>query len=126
MRNSNRAKFQIVAVNAIFALAITGIAAVVGLMMTQAQAHEAPPSKTQPLGWTYGWECCSNMDCSQQQQSSISEGPDGYTVKETGEVISYGDKRIKRSKDEFYHRCTHGGDPKDPKSICLYVPDRGL
>jgi hypothetical protein len=85
-----------------------------------ADAHDAPS------GWTYGWECCSSMDCSQQAAASISEGSDGYTIKETGEVISYDDKRIKRSKDEYFHRCTHNADPKDPHSICLYVPDRGF
>jgi hypothetical protein len=89
------------------------------------QAHEAPPSQMQPTGWQYGWECCSGMDCRQLASSAVAETPQGYEIKLTGEVIPYGDKRLKQSKDEFYHQCTIGGDPKAKHSICLYTPDRG-
>jgi hypothetical protein len=91
-----------------------------------AEPHDAMPTNTQPLGWKYGWECCSGMDCAQAADEAVSTGPNGYLIALTGEVIGYADKRIKRSHDEFYHRCTHGGDLNDPNSICLYVPDRGL
>lgn len=91
-----------------------------------AHAHDALPSKQQPLGWTYGWECCNMMDCFQEVTSNIEELPEGYRVVSTGEIILYQDKRIKRSKDEFFHRCSHGGAKDDPKSICLYVPDKGF
>jgi len=93
---------------------------------TEAWPHEAIPTAAQPLGWTYGWECCSGLDCAQAADEAVSTGPTGYRITMTGEVIGYADKRIKRSRDEFYHRCTHGGNLNDPKSICLYVPDRGL
>lgn len=97
------------------------------LLATPALAHDAPPSKMQPLGWQYGWECCNLMDCFQAEPGSVEETPGGYLIKETGEVIPYDDtKRIKQSKDEYFHRCTHGGKHDDPKSICLYVPDRGF
>lgn len=89
-------------------------------------AHDAQPSKTQPLGWTYDYSCCSAFDCREVGNLAVSTTPEGYVVKLTGEVIPYGDKRIKRSKDEFYHQCTIGGDPTAKHSICLYVPDRGL
>ena len=90
--------------------------------MFPARAHEAPPSKMQPLGWTYGWECCSATDCKQSAPQDVSVTPQGYRINATGEVIAFTDKRIKPSKDEFYHRCTHGGKQDDPHSICLYVP----
>lgn len=93
---------------------------------TKVMAHEAIPTAANPTGWTYGWECCSAMDCEQVKQSSIGETPDGYVVRRTGEVIGYADKRIKRSKDEFYHRCTPGGNADALRSICLYVPNRGF
>lgn len=91
-----------------------------------ARAHEALPTATQPMGWSYGWECCSAFDCSQVHNEEIREGRGGYTVVKTGEVIPYGDARIKRSRDEFYHRCTPGGNVDAPRSLCLYVPDRGF
>lgn len=95
-------------------------------LLLPAVAHEAPPSKTQPLGWTYDYSCCSALDCRQVDPAAVSETSKGYVIKLTGELVPYGDKRIKRSKDEFYHQCTIGGDPKATHSICLYVPDRGF
>lgn len=96
------------------------------LLLGIAMAHEARTVAGQPLGWTYGWECCSGMDCSVSGDKDISETPEGYLIEITGEVIPYGDKRIKQSRDEFFHRCTPGGVATAPRSICLYVPDRGF
>lgn len=96
------------------------------LLASGAYAHEAPKSVSQPLGWTYGWECCSLRDCAPVEKSGIGETSTGYVIRQTGEVIAYGDTRIKRSKDELYHRCTPAGDMDAPRSICLYVPDRGF
>lgn len=90
------------------------------LFTVPAFAHEAP------TGWQYGWECCSNRDCWQENAGAIEELVNGYRVVLTGEVIAYGDKRIKMSKDEFFHRCTRAGDPADDRSLCLYVPNRGF
>lgn len=95
-------------------------------MAMTAHAHDALPTASQPLGWTYGWDCCSSTDCSQSSSDDISETPAGYVVKRTGEVIGYSDKRLRRSKDEFFHRCAPKGDFDAPKSLCLYVPDRGF
>jgi len=97
-------------------------ASLVGLLLIAADAafaHEAP------TGWVYGWECCSSGDCYQAAPTDVRETPQGYQLS-TGEVIGYQDKRIKRSKDEYYHECKPQGDPKALRSICLYVPDRGL
>jgi hypothetical protein len=90
-----------------------------------ALSHTAKPTASQPLGWQYGWECCNLMDCREVSESVIEETPQGYVYKVTGEVIPYGDKKIKESKDEFYHLCTHGGKD-DAKIICLYTPNRGF
>jgi len=112
-------------------IAVT-IAAVIGLFclatafVTGAQAHEAQDVNGQPLGWLYGYECCSGVDCSVSGDKAISEIPEGYRIEITGEVIPYGDKRIKQSRYEFFHRCTPGGVATAPRSICLYVPDRGF
>lgn len=90
------------------------------LFTVPALAHEAP------LGWTYGWDCCSNRDCWQEKDGAIEDLANGYRVVLTGEVIALGDKRIKVSKDQFYHRCTAAGDPNIGRSICLYVPPKGM
>jgi len=96
------------------------------LLCGSAQAHEALPSKMQPTGWQYGWECCSFNDCRQVSTGDVSQTPAGYLIKQTGEIIPYLDSRIKRSKDEFYHQCTVAGDPQALHSICLYAPDQGF
>lgn len=99
---------------------------ILGITVLEAWPHDAPPTKAQPLGWQYDYSCCSAMDCRQIDPVAVSETAQGYTIKLTGEVIPYGDKRIKRSKDEFFHQCTIGGDPKAKHSICLYAPDKGF
>lgn len=108
---------------AVILMAVCGL---IFLAVALAQAHEATDVNGQPLGWSYGWECCSGMDCSVSGDRDISETPEGYRIEITGEIIPYGDKRIKRSRDEFFHRCTPGGVATAPRSICLYVPDRGF
>lgn len=101
-------------------------AALAALMGGTAMAHDAIPTATQPLGWTYDYSCCSTMDCSEVKDSAVKVTKEGYQIAATGEVIPWTDKRIKRSKDEYYHRCTPGGKVDAPLSLCLYVPDRGL
>lgn len=96
------------------------------MVISPAYAHDALPTAAQPEGWTYGWECCNLRDCRRLEHHSIRETSAGYLVKATEELIPYGDKRVKRSRDEFFHQCTPAGDPKAKRSICLYVPDRGF
>jgi hypothetical protein len=81
--------------------------------------HEAP------TGWAYGVECCHSMDCYQAPVGDVKESSAGYALS-TGEIIPYGDHRIKRSQDEYFHECKPLGDPKQMHSICIYVPDRGF
>ena len=94
--------------------------ALVAILHGGAAAHQAP------AGWNYGVECCSSLDCFQEAPGEIVETPLGYRVRSTGELIHYADGRIKRSRDEFFHRCSPGGDATAKRSICLYVPDRGF
>lgn len=86
-------------------------------------AHQATPTASQPLGWAYGIECCSSKDCADMPAGEITSTPEGWRVASTGEVIPYGDHRIKRSRDERFHRCAIGGDFTRKRSLCLYVPD---
>jgi hypothetical protein len=90
------------------------------MLHAEAAAHQAA------AGWSYGVECCSLLDCFQAPPGAIAETPLGYRVESTGELIPYADSRIKRSRDEFFHRCSPGGDNGAKRSICLYVPDRGF
>jgi len=114
-------------IKARIALVAAGTAIILAVFVPrEAWPHDAIPSAAQPLGWTYDYSCCSTYDCKETKHGEITAIPEGYRIERTGEVIGYGDKRIKRSKDEFYHRCTPGGNPDAKKSICLYVPDRGL
>jgi len=100
------------------AAAAPGIAAAVMLtaaLTATAQAHMAPS------GWMYDYACCSGIDCRQVPDNAIKQSPAGYVIEATGELIPYGDKRIRNSKDQYYHWCSIGGRP-DTKTICLYRP----
>lgn len=85
------------------------------LTLSFARAHDAP------LGWSYDYECCTNIDC---REAKVREVIDGYVVP-SGELVAYGDKRVKLSKDEYFHWCTVRGEDGTP-TLCLYVPNRGF
>ncbi|WP_244468046.1 hypothetical protein [Nitratireductor soli] len=82
-----------------------------------AVAHEAKS------GWRYPYACCSDNDCREVKDAAISEIPEGYLVKVTGEVVGYGDKRVKDSPDGVFHWCSIAGK-NDSRTICLFVPPR--
>jgi hypothetical protein len=88
------------------------------LFASPALAHEAP------LGWSYPYACCANYDC-KQYTGHVKESREGYVIDQTGEVISYGDKRIKDSPDGEFHWCAHQTGIDAGKTICLFVPPRG-
>jgi hypothetical protein len=101
------------------AIVITVATAILFLLgvLGPASAHDAP------LGWSYGYECCSTTDCSQRPEGEVSAVTGGYRVNPTGEIIPYDDDRVRRSHDEYFHRCASNGDMAAKHSICLYVPD---
>jgi hypothetical protein len=80
-----------------------------------AYAHEAP------AGWQYPYSCCSGFDCREVSSKVIGEGPEGYLIKGTGEIVSYSDARLKNSPDGEYHWCSVAG-ADDTRTICLFVP----
>ncbi|MBX3580075.1 MAG: hypothetical protein KF723_22965 [Rhizobiaceae bacterium] len=84
-----------------------------------ARPHDAPS------GWIYPLECCSNYDCREVAAAEISEGPAGYVVRATGEVIPMTDAKVKPSPDGKFHWCSRGGRD-DGATICLFVPPRGF
>jgi hypothetical protein len=86
---------------------------------TPVDAHDAPS------GWSYPFSCCSNFDCRQVESKAISERPEGYVIKNTGEVVSYADHRVKNSPDGEYHWCSVAGQ-QNSRTICLFVPPKGF
>lgn len=87
-----------------------------------AYAHDALPTASQPLGWAYPISCCSGVDCREVKNNEVIEIDGGYQVVLTGEVILFGDKRIRyESQDGEIHWCSVDGKP-DTKTICLIVP----
>ena len=84
------------------------------LAASPAAAHEAP------AGWTYGLECCSLNDC-YQMTTTVTATRFGWLISETGELVPYGDGRLRVSRDEFFHRCAYNHGT-DKRAICLYVP----
>jgi hypothetical protein len=85
-------------------------------------AHDAKPTPAKPQGWSYPFACCANYDCHEVSQTSISERPEGYVIKDTGEVLAYSDRRIKDSPDGEFHWCAHEAGLDAGKTICLFVP----
>lgn len=113
-----------------FRRAISGIATVWVLSCSavlasaaMAAAHDARQTAAKPNGWSYPFSCCSGYDCREVPQTSISERPEGYVIKGTGEVVAYSDGRLKESPDGEYHWCSVAG-ANDGRTICLFVPPR--
>jgi hypothetical protein len=115
-RNAMSRASIIVSVN----VAARTLLAVSGLAAAPAAAHEAP------TGWKYPWACCSNMDCQEIGAKAISEKPQGYVIQSTGEVVAYGDKRVRNSPDGEYHWCAHQAGIDAGHTICLFVPPKGF
>ena len=88
-----------------------------------ALAHDAKPTAAKPEGWSYPFSCCSGYDCREVSSARISERPEGYVIKGTGEVVAYSDGRLKDSPDGEYHWCSVAG-ADDSRTICLFVPPR--
>lgn len=88
-----------------------------------AAAHDAKPTAARPQGWSYPFACCSGYDCREVSSKQISERPEGYVIKGTGEVVAYSDGRLKDSPDGEYHWCSVAG-LDDTRTICLFVPPR--
>lgn len=101
------------------------VAAFLASVALPAQAHDAMPTAAQPNGWTYPFACCSGYDCREVSDKAISERPEGYVIKGTGEVVGYSDARIKQSPDGEYHWCSVAGS-NEGRTICLFVPPRGF
>lgn len=106
-------------------IAIAGIVAAELWLITAAHPHDAIPTAAKPRGWSYPFSCCSGYDCREVSETSISERPEGYVIKGTGEVVAYGDKRIKDSPDGVFHWCSVAG-ANDGRTICLFVPPRSF
>lgn len=86
-------------------------------------AHDAKPTSARPQGWSYPFACCSGYDCREVSAKAISERPEGYVIRGTGEVVAYSDARLKDSPDGEYHWCSVAG-ADDSRTICLFVPPR--
>lgn len=113
-----------------FCRAMSGLATVwvlscsaVVMSAAVAAAHDAKPTAAKPSGWSYPFSCCSGYDCREVPQAAISERPDGYVIRGTGEVVAYSDARLKDSPDGEYHWCSVAG-ANDGRTICLFVPPR--
>jgi hypothetical protein len=62
-------------------------------------------------------------DCQAVPDKAIGEGPRGYIIRATGEVIGYADTRIKHSPDGMTHWCA---GIKTKRTICLFIPPKGF
>jgi len=88
-------------------------------------AHDAAPTASRPQGWNYPFSCCSGIDCREVKASAIGEKQAGYVIEGTGEILAYGDTRLKDSPDGAFHWCSVAG-LDDSRTICLFVPPRGF
>ena len=97
-------------------------ACVIALLSVPALAHDAKPTAAKPQGWSYPFACCANYDCHEVSQTSISERPEGYVIKDTGEVRGVQRQTYQDSPDGEFHWCAHQAGLDAGKTICLFVP----
>lgn len=111
-----------------FSLALGfALAAMVTLWTTKTVwPHDAVPTAAKPLGWKYPYACCSDVDCRPASDAEVRETATGYLIVATGEVVPFGDPRIKDSPDGRYHVCQVGGDFEHGRRLCLFVPPRSF
>lgn len=103
------------------AIALTGLVTLASALIAgQSRAHDAP------TGWTYPLLCCSNKDCKQISSADVRPVQTGWLIEQTGEVVTYGDKRLKDSPDGLYHRCAFSADFEKGRTLCLFVPPMGF
>lgn len=103
------------------ALAVSGILAGIVLIGLHGKAypHQAP------TGWTFDSRCCGNGDCYPVQTDAIKEGPDGYHIQSTGEVIPYQSTKVLPSPDGLPYRCSTAGSVMGV-TYCIYVNKGGM
>lgn len=97
------------------ALAIVFFYAVVMVFLSAAspaKAHEAPS------GWSYPWECCSNMDCAEIAPSRVKIGAGGYVIDGRFTVPQ---SEARSAPDGKYHACF----PKPDNLKCFFAPPSG-
>ena len=106
----------------------TAVAAVLLLifMPLLGRAHEADS------GWSYPWECCSSMDCSEigtgQPEPDPVRSPGGWQLSD-GTVVPF--HLARSSRDGRFHVCRRGRQPKGPvirpheRPACLWAPSEG-
>lgn len=83
-------------------------------------AHDAPS------GWSYPPACCSGVDCRPAGEGGVREVSGGYLVVATGEVVPFGDRRIRPSPDGLFHACHRNADFKKGKVICIFAPPQAF
>lgn len=96
-------------------------AAALALLLSAASAK----AHSSPSGWAYPYQCCHDRDCRPIEGGQITEGPNGYVIENTGEVVGYMDSRVRNSPDGEYHWCSIEGSNKT-STICLFVPPRSF
>lgn len=104
-------------------LPLPRIAGVIGIMLPvtalPAAGHDAAS------GWAYPLSCCSGYDCREVSDAAVLEGPKGYVIKVTGEVIPMTSRKVRPSPDGEFHWCSVAGRD-DGATICLFVPPRSF
>ncbi len=110
------------------------LAATMFLTTVAADAHDAS------TGWAYSTACCSNQDCAQIEDVTVTVTAEGYEVAlAPGDhpmvvaprvyLIPFGDDRIRDSGDHHYHACIGVTAPQfqyeQQRMICFYRPTAG-
>lgn len=103
----------------LWVLTALSLATFIAVMMKDVMAHDAQS------GWSYPASCCSDYDCREVADADVIEGPDGYVIRATGELIPMTSKKVRPSPDGVFHWCSVAGKD-DGATICLFVPPRAF
>ena len=113
-------------------VSVSCTAAAAAVMLAAFATGEAYPHDA-PQGWSYPTSCCSGYDCRKVAAGELPGATGitvrpvggGYVISSTGEVVAAGDTRLRHSPDGDYHWCSAAG-ADDGRTICLFVPPRGM
>ena len=81
----------------------------------------SPAERASAHDW-YPVECCQELDCSPVEVSSVLSTEEGWLIVESGELIGFGDKRLKQSPDTRFHICLESFWEVRSATRCLFIP----
>lgn len=79
-----------------------------------------------PIHEWYPSACCMDIDCGPISARGVRKTPLGWHLLDTGEIIGFSDRRIRKSLDLEFHRCVYEFWLQNSPTRCLFIPGPGI